>query len=120
MADIKKYLGESEVPEPDEVDREEELKQWPKERIIEAARLENLVLEDEHWDVIEYLRDHYLEHGRVSARELSRSLAERFAHKGGRAHLYRLFPQGPVSQGCRIAGVPVPPDASDPAFGSSF
>jgi tRNA 2-thiouridine synthesizing protein E len=33
-------------------------------------------------------------------------------------HLYMLFPGGPVAQGCRVAGLPVPAGAVDRGFGS--
>ena len=45
-------------------------------------------------------------------------LEEEFAEQGGRKYLYRLFPGGPVSQGSRIARLPLPAYSSDRSCGS--
>jgi tRNA 2-thiouridine synthesizing protein E len=50
-------------------------------------------------------------------REVMHILERDFVYTGGRSYLYEMFPKGPVSQGSRLAGVPVPPGASDPSFG---
>ena len=83
------------------------------------AEAEGIFLTDEHWAVINYLRDRYREHGDAkNAREIMGDLEERFTDGAGRRKLYELFPGGPVSQASRIAGLPLPPYSSDPSFGS--
>ncbi len=83
------------------------------------AKAEGLFLTDEHWEIIIYLRERYRTEGEArSAREVLRELEKKFSDGDGRRSLYELFPGGPVSQGCRIAGVPEPPYSSDPSFGS--
>jgi len=83
------------------------------------AREEGIDLTEERWEIIIYLRDRYRHHGKAgSARELLREMEERFCEDKGRKKLYELFPGGPVSQGSRIAGVPLPPYSSDRSFGS--
>ena len=85
----------------------------------QQAETEGIVLTDEHWAIINYLRERYRAHGDAkSAREIMRELEEQFTDGRGRRVLYELFPGGPVSQASRIAGLPVPPYASDPSFGS--
>ena len=75
-------------------------------------------LTEAHWHVIYALRNLYREQGRPeNARIVMHMLAQDFEDEGGRRYLYELFPKGPVSQGSRLAGVPVPPYASDPSFG---
>lgn len=75
-------------------------------------------LTEAHWHVIYALRNLYREHGRSeNARIVTQMLERDFEDEGGRRYLYELFPKGPVSQGSRLAGVPVPPNASDPSFG---
>jgi tRNA 2-thiouridine synthesizing protein E len=51
-------------------------------------------------------------------REAHDALDERFHARGGMKYLYQLFPAGPVAQGCRVAGLPVPFLAVDRGFGS--
>ncbi len=78
-----------------------------------------MILTDEHWEIVIYLRERYREHGdAASAREILSELEEGFSGGHGRRRLYELFPGGPVSQASRIAGLPLPPYSSDPSFGS--
>lgn len=78
-----------------------------------------LTLAEEHWQVLYFLRERYrISSANWTARQLTRDLEAEYAESGGRAYLYRLFPRGPVAQGCRIAGLPVPADATDASFGS--
>ena len=109
------------VSSPVREDRERELGKWTKEQAIRTAEKDGIALTDEHWCVIDCLRDYYLEKGlSQSARELSDMLEAEFTGKGGLKYLYRLFPKGPVSQGMRIAGLPLPAYTKDTGFGSSI
>lgn len=96
------------------------LEHWSPQVANRLAASEGLELEDEEqWEVIYYLRERYRTHGNSdSARTILRELEERFAAGEGSEHLYELFPGGPVSQGSRLAGLPVPAHAQDPSFGS--
>ncbi len=83
------------------------------------AQTEGIFLFDEHWAIINYLRERYRERGDArNAREILKELEEKFTDGQGRRSLYELFPGGPVSQASRIAGLPLPPYSSDPSFGS--
>jgi len=55
----------------------------------------------------------------VNVRELHDAPKEFFHPEGGLKYLYGLFPNGPVSQGCRLAGLRPPPGAQDQGFGSA-
>lgn len=97
----------------------EELEPWTEETAIERAREQGIELTAEHWEVIRYLRERFLEHGQVkSGRVVAEQLEERFSKNGGRRHLYELFPNGPVTQGSHLAGLPLPPYTVDRSFGS--
>lgn len=112
---------EPDVASPRRSDRERELSDWRRADSEAVAGREGLVLTEDHWAVIEFLRDFYLEHGKPdSARKISDALNDRFAERGGSQYLYRLFPEGPVSQGSRIALLPLPAYSEDNSFGTAF
>ena len=92
---------------------------WTEETARSIAQMESIELTEAHWTVIRFLREHYSQHGTSQhARILTNALEEKFQIQGGLKYLYTLFPGGPVSQGARIAGVPVPMDSSNESFGS--
>ena len=89
------------------------------ERVNEMAEKEGISLSNEHLGVIECLRDYYLEFGEAEkGRDIEDMLDEVFDGHGGRKYLWKLFPGGPVTQGMRIAGLPVPPHTGDKGFGT--
>jgi tRNA 2-thiouridine synthesizing protein E len=106
---------------PRREDREIQIQDWNRDAGMELAVKEGLELTDSHWQVIDFLRNRYLEHGDPeSAREVSEDLETTFSDQGGARFLRHLFPGGPVTQGCRIAGLPVPAYSQDPSFGTSY
>jgi tRNA 2-thiouridine synthesizing protein E len=97
----------------------DELPEWNRKIALAAAAKEGLVLTEEHWEVLHYLRRHFATHGQSRyARLLAHELEAGIAGARGRRYLYRLFPGGPITQGCRIAGLPAPPFHEDRSFGS--
>lgn len=95
------------------------LEHWSPMTVKHIAQAEGLEeLTEDHWHVIYTLRNLYRENGRsANSREVMRILEQDFINEGGRRYLYELFPKGPVSQGSRLAGIPVPLNSSDPSFG---
>ena len=94
---------------------------WNRNKSIDLANSEGIRLTDEHWDVIDYLRTHYLKHGLPRfARTTARALNRRFAARGGSKYLYSLFAGGPVTQGSRLANLRTPANATDDSFGTSY
>lgn len=97
----------------------DKLPEWDRRAGEHLAQREGIDLGREHWEVIHFLRRRFATRGQVRyARQLLHELEAEFADRGGRRHLYRLFPDGPVSQGCRIAGLPLPDYHEDTSFGS--
>ena len=94
--------------------------QWNLEAAARAARDEGLELGEDHLEALRALQEYYARRPQhaVNLRELHDALDEKFHHKGGMKYLYRLFPGGPVAQGCRLAGLEVPAGAVDRGFGS--
>ena len=75
-------------------------------RVIALA--EDIVLTDAHWDVVNFLRDQYREHGHTpNFRNMLKALAEIHPSMDSKA-LYDLFPVGPAKQGPKVAGLPQP------------
>jgi tRNA 2-thiouridine synthesizing protein E len=94
---------------------------WNRARSAILATNEGLELNDQHWHVISYLREQYLEQGlpRV-ARTTARALNKQYAAQGGNKYLHNLFPGGPVTQGSRLANLRTPANATDISFGTSY
>ncbi|WP_303902672.1 TusE/DsrC/DsvC family sulfur relay protein [Thiohalomonas denitrificans] len=121
MSDIGKSIldGQERPEDPEREARLQDLGPWDEASVRERAETEQIDLTPTHWEVLGFLREYYLEHGRAkSGRELVYALDDRYEKQGGRRFLYQLFPRGPVTQGCHIAGVPVPAYTTDPSFGS--
>lgn len=94
---------------------------WSREAGLRAARDMALKLTEEHWQVVCALQEFYARHeeGHINVRELHDALDEFFHPEGGIKYLYRLFPGGPIAQGCRLAGLTPPAGAVDKGFGSA-
>ena len=94
---------------------------WNRARSETLAANEGFELTDQHWQVISYLREQYLEHGLPRfARTAARALNKQFAAQGGNKYLHDLFPDGPVTQGSRLANLRTPANATDISFGTSY
>ncbi|MEJ2328388.1 MAG: TusE/DsrC/DsvC family sulfur relay protein [Gammaproteobacteria bacterium] len=119
MADIKKVIKNPNLETADHIDHQLDLEDWSETRGHEIASQEGVEMTNEHWAVIHKLRDYYLKHGLANnGRELGDMLDTEYADLGGRKYLRRLFPDGPVAQGMRIAGLPVPPHTENTGFGT--
>lgn len=84
--------------------------QWTEKVAEELARQEGIVLTDEHWVVIRFVREYYEQHHIApDARHVMKHLAAtKGAGKAGRNDLFVLFPYGYVKQACKIAGMRKP------------
>lgn len=74
--------------------------------VIAAA--EGITLTEAHWEVINYMRDQFKEHGHTpNFRNMLKGFAE--VHEGvDSKYLYDLFPVGPAKQAAKVAGLPQP------------
>jgi len=85
---------------------------WTTELAALIAEAENIEMEDDHWVVVNFLRNYYEQYRiapavRVLTRAIKRTLGP---EKGNSRYLYHLFPYGPSRQACKIAGLPKPTD----------
>jgi TusE/DsrC/DsvC family sulfur relay protein len=73
------------------------------------AEAEKISLTDEHWQVINYLREKYKEDGQTpNFRNMVAELDEMHEGVDWKKKLYELFPNMPARQGARVAGLPKP------------
>ena len=94
---------------------------WNRSQSAALAEAEGVVFSDEHWAVILFMRKFYLEHGLpINARITARALNKHFASAGGSKYLRRLFREGPVVQGSRLANLRTPAFATDTSFGTTY
>jgi len=60
-------------------------------------------LTEEHWKVVNYLRDYFLKFG---VAPMIRKLCKETGFKLNK--IYELFPSGPAKGACKVAGLPKP------------
>ncbi|HEX21882.1 MAG TPA: TusE/DsrC/DsvC family sulfur relay protein [Chromatiales bacterium] len=85
------------------------LDDWSKELAEEMARSDEVgELTQKHWDLIEYLRDEYINNGQnqPNTRNIVKAMSAKWNEKLGQKDVYELFPKDPSKQGGRIAGLP--------------
>ncbi len=93
---------------------------WHEKDAERLASEEGIDMLADHREVLRALQEYFAKHEKpdLNVRELHDALDERFHSRGGLRHLYKLFPGGPVAQGCRLAGLSIPAGAIDKSFGS--
>jgi tRNA 2-thiouridine synthesizing protein E len=86
------------------VDRDD----WSEDFARALARREGLALTPAHWEVIRFLREHWLAHGvQPQVRAMIRHFTGTWGpERGSNHHLHEMFPRGgPQKQGNRLAGL---------------
>ena len=83
---------------------------WSRELAGMIAESENIAMGDDHWEVVNFMRKFYEEYqiepaARILTRAIKRTLGP---EKGASKYLYELFPDGPIRQASKIAGLPKP------------
>jgi tRNA 2-thiouridine synthesizing protein E len=86
------------------------LADWNKDIAEAIAKAENVEMSDNHWEVVNFLREYYDEYQIAPAvRVLTKAIGKQLGEdKGNSKYLYELFPYGPAKQACKIAGLPKP------------
>ena len=86
------------------------LSEWTREVGIKMASSDGYELTENHWEVINFLREYYDEYQIAPAvRVLTKAIGKKLgADKGNSKYLYELFPYGPAKQACKYAGLPKP------------
>ncbi|GAB4167501.1 MAG: TusE/DsrC/DsvC family sulfur relay protein [Rhodocyclaceae bacterium] len=86
------------------------LSDWSEDVAKAIAKAENIEMNENHWEVVNFLRDYYNEFQIAPAvRVLTKAIGKKLGpEKGNSQYLYELFPYGPAKQACKIAGLPKP------------
>ena len=83
---------------------------WDKSVAQQLASQENIELTEQHWQVLEFMRRYYDEHGiAADARYVIKFMeTDMLLGKQAHNHLFKLFPYGYVKQACKVAGMQRP------------
>ena len=81
---------------------------WSEDVAKVIAEKEGVDLNDRAWDVVNYLRDEYLNNGghQPNDRTIVKEMSEKWGEKVQSKDLYTLFPMQPSKQAARIGGLP--------------
>ena len=87
----------------------ENIEDWSTAVAEVIAAEDKLELSERHWDLINHLRDEYINNGgnQPNTRNLVKTMSKAWGDRSVNAKtLYDLFPGDPSKQGGRIAGLP--------------
>ena len=82
---------------------------WDKDVAQAIAAAEGITLAQDHWDVIEYLREAYFDHNgeQPNNRAILKAMQEKWPdRKVDKKTLFDLFPGNPSKQAGKLAGLP--------------
>ena len=81
---------------------------WSEELAEHIAEEEGVELTEKHWDLMNYLRDEFINNGgnQPNTRAIIKEMGAKWGGKPSQKDLYELFPKDPSKQGGRIAGLP--------------
>ena len=82
--------------------------QWDEEVAKVLAANEGLELTEQHWDVMNYLRDEYINNAgnQPNDRNMNKAMSDKWGRKVSSKELYDLFPGKPSKQAGLVAGLP--------------
>ena len=84
------------------------MEDWSEAFVIAQAMMEGLELTEEHWEVVQFLRDYYEKHGvQCEVRKMVKHFKVIWGEERGTStYLHKIFPRGgPQKQGNRLAGL---------------
>lgn len=99
---------ETQFPEVDAEGYLIEPQDWNDDVAAILSKQENIELNDDHWEVLRFMRDYYADHQvAVDVRHVIKHLAKKHGPES-RNMVFELFPYGYVKQACKIAGMKRP------------
>lgn len=84
------------------------MQDWNEEVAKAIAQAEGVQLTDKSWDVINFLRDEYLNNNgnQPNDRNIVKAMADKWGEKVQSKDIYELFPMQPSKQAAKIGGLP--------------
>ena len=81
---------------------------WNEDVARKLAEIEGIELTEQHWAVINHLRDEYINNNQNQPMEraLLKDMGKKWGSKPTSKDVYKLFPLAPTKQGTKIAGLP--------------
>lgn len=83
--------------------------EWNEDVAKVIAEAEGIELTDQHWDVLAYLRDEYINNNgnQPMERAILKAMSKKWDNKKlSNKDMYALFPRAPSKQGLKVAGLP--------------
>ncbi len=92
----------------------EDLSIWDEDIALRIAANENVVMGDEHWDIVREARAYFEEYGVVAEpRTFSKIMKKKYGvDRSSQKYIYELFPYGLIKSANKIAGLPRPKGCS--------
>ena len=84
------------------------LEDWNEDVAKVIAAAEGVALSEKSWDLINFLRDEYLNNGQnqPNDRNILKAMTEKWGGNVQSKDLYELFPMQPSKQAAKIGGLP--------------
>jgi tRNA 2-thiouridine synthesizing protein E len=84
------------------------IQDWNEDVAKAIAEAEGVQLSDKSWDVINFLRDEYLNNNgnQPNDRNIVKAMADKWGEKVQSKDIYELFPMQPSKQAAKIGGLP--------------
>ena len=85
-----------------------EANEWNEDVAKAIAASEGLELTEQHWDVMNYLREEFFQNNgnQPNDRNLNKAMSDKWGRKVSSKELYDLFPGKPSKQAGQVAGLP--------------
>jgi tRNA 2-thiouridine synthesizing protein E len=86
----------------------ENVEDWNKGIAALLADQEGVELTDKHWDLMNFLREEYIDNGgnQPNTRKIVKAMSDAWGEKLSQRDVYELFPGDPSKQGGKVAGLP--------------
>jgi tRNA 2-thiouridine synthesizing protein E len=86
----------------------EDANDWNEDVAKAIAANEGIEMTQDHWDVVNYLRDEHFNNGgnEPNERTILKDMGKKWGKKVSSKDMYMMFPQMPSKQGRKIAGLP--------------